>query len=273
MTMPATDHPLRLAARCRPRRPRPAPSRTSSIPRPLRQRLIRTGLILAAARRASSPMASFVLDFDPGPASRQASGKLGQFMWFMLPPSTGTWAQVLDLPATPWRRPSPSPSSARSLARRFSPCQSASSRRRTSMPNVVVYFLSRRIVDTIRGVDELIWALIWVSVVGLGPVCRRPRPALLPISALFSKLFSEAIEAADRKSVRGNRLHRRQQSLHGIRFGILPAGSADLRQPGPLLSSRATPARRLSSASSAPVASVCIWPNRSASLNTSTSRH
>ena len=37
------------------------------------------------------------------------------------------------------------------------------------IPNVFLHFGIRRFLDTIRGVDTLIWALIWVSVVGLGP--------------------------------------------------------------------------------------------------------
>ncbi len=37
------------------------------------------------------------------------------------------------------------------------------------MANAVVRFLARRFSDTIRGVDTLIWALIWINVVGLGP--------------------------------------------------------------------------------------------------------
>jgi len=33
----------------------------------------------------------------------------------------------------------------------------------------IVHFLSRRILDTIRSIDTLIWALIFINVVGLGP--------------------------------------------------------------------------------------------------------
>src|SRR5690606_8940438 len=37
------------------------------------------------------------------------------------------------------------------------------------IPNVFLHFGIRRFLDNIRCVDTLIWALIWVSVVGLGP--------------------------------------------------------------------------------------------------------
>ena len=33
----------------------------------------------------------------------------------------------------------------------------------------VVHFLTRRGLDCVRSVDTLIWALIWINVVGLGP--------------------------------------------------------------------------------------------------------
>ena len=59
-------------------------------------------------------------------------------------------------------------------------------------------FLSRRGLDAIRGIDALIWALIWVSVVGLGPFAGVLAILTSDIGT-FGKLFSEAIEAADGK--------------------------------------------------------------------------
>ena len=40
---------------------------------------------------------------------------------------------------------------------------------RNTTLNRVVQFFARRSFDTLRGVDILIWALIWINVVGLGP--------------------------------------------------------------------------------------------------------
>lgn len=84
----------------------------------------------------------------------------------------------------------------------------------------VLHFLARRSLDTVRGVDALIWALIWVNVVGLGPFAGMLAIMTSDIGA-FGKLYSEAIEAADRKagegvaSVGGGKLHE-------IRFGLIP---------------------------------------------------
>ncbi|MGH8429477.1 MAG: phosphonate ABC transporter, permease protein PhnE [Solimonas sp.] len=84
----------------------------------------------------------------------------------------------------------------------------------------VVRFLSRRSLDTIRSVDILVWALIWVNVVGLGPFAGALAIMTADIGS-FGKLFSEAMEAADRKPVEGIVSAGGSHAL-AIRFGILP---------------------------------------------------
>ena len=78
----------------------------------------------------------------------------------------------------------------------------------------------RRFLDSIRGVDTLIWALVWINVVGLGPFAGVLAIALSDFGA-FGKLFSEAIEAADKKQVEGIRASG-GSALHEIRFGLMP---------------------------------------------------
>lgn len=91
---------------------------------------------------------------------------------------------------------------------------------RNVIPARLPRFLTRRGLDTIRGVDTLIWALIWINVVGLGPFA-----GVLAIMSsdfgTFGKLFSEAIETADRKPVEGV-TSAGGSRLHVVRFGILP---------------------------------------------------
>lgn len=86
--------------------------------------------------------------------------------------------------------------------------------------NKVVHFLARRSLDTVRGVDALIWALIWVNVVGLGPFAGMLAIMTSDIGA-FGKLYSEAIEAADRKPVEGV-TSMGGGKLHEIRLGMIP---------------------------------------------------
>lgn len=86
--------------------------------------------------------------------------------------------------------------------------------------NRVVHFLARRSLDTIRGVDTLIWALIWINVVGLGPFAGM-LAIMCSDTGSFGKLFSEAIEVADRRPREGV-ISSGGSGLHEIRFGILP---------------------------------------------------
>lgn len=91
--------------------------------------------------------------------------------------------------------------------------------RNTSI-NRLVHFLSRRTFDTLRGVDTLIWALIWINVVGLGPFAGVLAIICSDLGS-FGKLFSEAIEAADRKPVEGI-ASTGGSRIQQIRFGIVP---------------------------------------------------
>jgi len=81
-------------------------------------------------------------------------------------------------------------------------------------------FPVRRLLDSIRGVDTLIWALVWINVVGLGPFAGVLAIAVSDFGA-FGKLFSEAIEGADSKQVEGIRASG-GNALHEIRFGLMP---------------------------------------------------
>jgi phosphonate transport system permease protein len=84
----------------------------------------------------------------------------------------------------------------------------------------ILRFLTRRTLDAGRSIDTLIWALIWINVVGLGPFAGVLAVMTSDIGAL-GRLFSEALEAADRKAVDG------VTSTGGgpvsrVRFGIIP---------------------------------------------------
>jgi phosphonate transport system permease protein len=88
------------------------------------------------------------------------------------------------------------------------------------VPNIFAHFAVRRVLDVFRGVDVLIWALIFINVVGLGPFA-----GILAITASdfgsFGKLFSEAIEAADRRPVEGV-IASGGTRLHALRFALIP---------------------------------------------------
>jgi phosphonate transport system permease protein len=87
-------------------------------------------------------------------------------------------------------------------------------------PDAVIRFAIRRVLDTIRSVDALIWALVFVGVVGLGPFAGILAIAVSDTGAL-GKLFSEAIESTERRA-RESVLASGGTSLLAVRFGLLP---------------------------------------------------
>jgi len=91
---------------------------------------------------------------------------------------------------------------------------------RNTTIHALVRLASRRTLDGLRGIDALIWALIWVSVVGLGPFAGV-LAILTGDIGTFGKLFSEAIEAADRKPQEGV-VASGGNGLARVRFGVLP---------------------------------------------------
>lgn len=88
------------------------------------------------------------------------------------------------------------------------------------IPNMFFHFGLRRIFDFIRGVDSLIWALIFVSVVGLGPFAGILAIAVGDTGTL-AKLFAEAIENVEKKQIEGIKASG-ANNVQTMRFGIFP---------------------------------------------------
>jgi phosphonate transport system permease protein len=84
----------------------------------------------------------------------------------------------------------------------------------------MIRFVVRRCLDTIRGIDSLIWALVFVGVVGLGPFAGVLAIAVSDTGSL-GKLFSEAIESTDERA-RESVLASGGTSWLAVRFGLLP---------------------------------------------------
>lgn len=81
-------------------------------------------------------------------------------------------------------------------------------------------FLTRRFADVLRAADYMIWGLIFVRAVGLGPLPGIMAIAIVDAGILII-LFSEAIENIDRKQVEGIRASGGNR-LEVIRFGVMP---------------------------------------------------
>jgi phosphonate transport system permease protein len=145
-------------------------------------------------------------------------GELLHFVTLMLPPDPGSWPQFLTILHA----------LAETLAIAFLGTLLAAvialplgflAARNTTL-HAVLRFASRRVLDSLRGVDALIWALIWVSVVGLGPFAGVLAIMTSDIGT-FGKMFSEAIEAAERKAQEGV-VASGGGGAARLRFGVLP---------------------------------------------------
>ena len=115
-----------------------------------------------------------------------------------------------------------------------SPFRSASWRRATRRPTASSISPSRRVLDTIRGVDTLIWALIWVNVVGLGPFA-----GVLAIDDLRHRHLRQAVLRGDRErptaAGRGRDRRGRRRACTRVRFGVLPQVLPVMAGPGAVL--------------------------------------
>lgn len=180
---------------------------------PLKSRLIVPAILVAA-------LALFIyglVDLDFSPARMMAGlHQLGWFVMLMIPPNPGT-----SLPA--YLTAMGETLSIAVLGTTIAAVMAlpvSLLAARNIVPSNIFRFPVRRFLDSIRGVDQLIWALVWINVVGLGPFAGVLAIAVSDFGA-FGKLFSEAIEGADKKPVEGIRASG-GSALHEIRFGLMP---------------------------------------------------
>lgn len=91
---------------------------------------------------------------------------------------------------------------------------------RNVVPNWLFHFTFRRVLDCFRGVDILIWALIFVSAVGMGPFAGVLAIAFSDV-AFLTKIYAEAIESVDVKPIEGARAAGASK-LQATRLAIVP---------------------------------------------------
>lgn len=86
----------------------------------------------------------------------------------------------------------------------------------------------RRLMDAARAINEIVFALLFVVAVGLGPLAGVLALAVHNVG-IVAKLFSEAVEAIDARPVEGirstgaNRLH---EVVHGVFPQVMPLWSS-----------------------------------------------
>jgi phosphonate transport system permease protein len=91
---------------------------------------------------------------------------------------------------------------------------------RNLSPHPVVYHLARRIMDVLRAVNEFVFALMFVTAVGLGPFAGMLALGI-HTGGVLGKLLSETIEAIDPGQMEGVAAVG-ASGLHVISFGVVP---------------------------------------------------
>jgi phosphonate transport system permease protein len=83
-----------------------------------------------------------------------------------------------------------------------------------------VYQPVRRVLDAFRAINEMVFAMLFVVAVGLGPFAGV-LALWIHTSGTLAKLFSEAVEAIDPQPVEGIR-STGASALHEIVYGVIP---------------------------------------------------
>lgn len=83
-----------------------------------------------------------------------------------------------------------------------------------------IYQPTRRLMDSCRAINEMVFAMLFVVAVGLGPFAGV-LALWVHTTGVLAKLFSEAVEAIDPRPVEGIR-STGASALHEIVYGVLP---------------------------------------------------
>jgi len=88
------------------------------------------------------------------------------------------------------------------------------------MPIRPIQFSFRRFADVLRAADYLIWGLVFVRALGLGPMAGIMAIIIIDTGILIT-LYSEALENIDRKPIDGIKASGGGR-LQVLRFGVMP---------------------------------------------------
>lgn len=152
-------------------------------------------------------------DMRPGELFRD-SGNMGQYAAEFFPPNFRQWRMYVDemvitLQIALW-------GTALAVVTAVPLALLASS-------NIVpwwVYQPVRRLMDSFRAINEMVFAMLFVVAVGLGPFAGV-LALWIHTAGILAKLFSEAVEAIDPQPVEGIR-STGASAMHEIVYGVIP---------------------------------------------------
>lgn len=94
----------------------------------------------------------------------------------------------------------------------------------TNIAPAWITFPVRRLMDALRAINELVFALIFIAAVGLGPFAGV-LALFVHTTGIIAKLFSEAVEAIDHgpvEGIRGTGATKMQEIVYGVIPQVLP---------------------------------------------------
>lgn len=92
-----------------------------------------------------------------------------------------------------------------------------------SSENIVPWWIcqpTRRLMDAARAINEMVFAMLFVVAVGLGPFAGV-LALWIHTTGVLAKLFSEAVEAIDPRPVEGIRATG-ANAMHEVIYGVIP---------------------------------------------------
>lgn len=96
---------------------------------------------------------------------------------------------------------------------------------KNASPHPLMFNSARNLLSMIRSLPELVWALVFVSAVGLGPLPGVMALAFVTVG-FMGKFFAESIEVVGDKAVEGVRAHGASR-LQIIWYAMLPQAMTD----------------------------------------------
>lgn len=97
---------------------------------------------------------------------------------------------------------------------------------KNSSPHPIIFHISRNLLSLMRALPEVVWALVFVSAVGLGSL-----PGIMALTfvttGFMAKFFAESIEVVDTKAIEGVTATG-SSWLQLITFAMLPQAFPDL---------------------------------------------
>jgi phosphonate transport system permease protein len=175
---------------------------------------VRRNLVILVGAMVVLAVAARIIELRPLELARDV-GNIGQFLKGYLHPSLGNvreyaWQCVVTVCIALWGT---------LLAVAISVPLGLLGARNLA-PHPIVYLAARRVMDVLRAVNEFVFALMFVTAVGLGPFAGMLALGL-HTGGVLGKLLSETIEAIDPGQLEGVTAVGAARA-HAIAFGVVP---------------------------------------------------